>query len=534
MDLVATCSGMLRAACGVSAAGWCLFAATDAGAEARVARVFSSNMVLQRDCRVPVWGRAEAGETVTVRFRGQTRSASAASDGTWRVVLDPLSASREPSVLRVLAGSGESAFENVLVGDVWIASGQSNMGCSFGELKLTPEPDAANPLIRLIGGLGTISPEPAGNRFPTGKWRECTADALRGFSCVGYYFARKLQPELDVPVGVVNMAMGCSSIEAWLPPGLFEAHPGWRSELGGIESVQGIFRERNTCSEARKLEFMHAHAGTAYGRVMSNCWMADGAPVPEKFDFALWHATVVRPSVLYVHAVRSLAPFAIRGVLWYQGETNVNDPEYAAKQEALISSWRWLWDSGEFPFCTVQIAPFRHYGNLPKCWVEQYKTARTVKNAGIVPVDISELDQCHPPNKRGVGLRLAALALRDAYGRGDVVASGPLYRSSDVRGSSIVVTFAQTAGGLRTRDGKAPDWFEVAGEDGVFVKAQAEIGGDSIVEVNAPTVPAPRYVRCAWHHTAEPNLSNGAGWPVWPFNTALPFFREPRNSYETP
>ena len=160
---------------------------------------------------------------------------------------------------------------------------------------------------------------------------------------------------------------------------------------------------------------------------------------------------------------------------------------------------------------------------------------RAVKNTGIVPtVDISDLDECHPPNKRDVGLRLAALALRDTYGKTSVVASGPVYHSSEVCGDRIVVTFAQAETGLRTRDGKAPDWFEIAGEDGAFVTAQAKIAGHDTVEVRAPTVPAPQFVRCAWHYIAEPNLANGAGWPVWPFSTALPFFRGPRKSYTTP
>ena len=535
MELVGALGWMRRAVgrlCLVAVGG---LGGLTAGAEVQVARVFGSNMVLQRDCRIPVWGRAKPGETITVRFKGQARSTVAAADGAWRVTLDPLPASGVPSALRVLAGRDEREFENVLIGDVWIASGQSNMGCSFGELKLTPELDAANPQIRLVGGFGTISPAPAGNRFPTGRWKECTPHALRSFSCVAYYFARKVQPELGVPVGMVDMSMGCSSIEAWLPPEVFEAHVDWRSELGGIDRMRNVFRERKRYSEAQKADFMRAHAGTAYGRVMSGCWMKDGVPVQEKFDFALWHASVVRPSVLYVHAVRSLAPFAIRGVLWYQGETNVNDSAYAEKQRALIRAWRGLWGQGELPFYTVQIAPFRHYGRLTDCWLQQYETARTVKNTGIVStVDISDLDECHPPNKRDVGLRLAALALRETYGKARVVASGPVYRSSEVRGDRIVVTFAQADAGLRTRDGKAPDWFEIAGEDATFVKAQARIVSGDKVEVRAPAVPAPRFVRCAWHYTAEPNLANGAGWPVWPFNTALPFFREPRSSYATP
>lgn len=500
-----------------------------------VARIFSDHMVLQRNCRAPVWGWARPGESVTVQFKGQSRSAAAGADGQWMVKLEPLPASSDPETLRVTGSDGGKAeFANVLVGDVWLASGQSNMGCDFRELKLTPDADSANPRIRLVGGMGNISPEPGGNRFPDAKWQECTPERLLGFSCVGYYFARDLQQKLNIPIGVVNMSMGCSSIESWMPPEAFASHAAWNGELAEVDRMRDVFRAKDKYSEAEKTRFMKEHAQTAYGRMMSSWWMKDGGPLIEKFDFALWHALVVRPSTLYFHAVRSLCPFAMRGVIWYQGETNVFDPEYAEKQQALIESWRRMWGLGDSPFYTVQIAPFRGYATLTDCWIQQYKTVRRVKNTGIVPTgDVGELDNCHPVNKRDVGLRLAALALRDAYGQKNVVASGPVYLSQEVHGAKMVVRFTQLHGGLKTRDGKAPDWFEIAGRDGVFVKADAKIAGDA-VEVSAHDVPAPRFVRCGWHPTAEPNLANREGWPVWPFNTALPFFSEGRDSHETP
>ena len=501
----------------------------------RAAKVFSDNMVLQRNCPVPVWGWARPGELIRVEFKGQSQSATTGADGKWMVRLDPLAVCSDPETLRVSGSDGGKVeFGNVLVGDVWLASGQSNMELAFNP-QVAPATNSANPQIRLAGGgLGTLSPEPGGNRFPSANWKECAPENLLGFSRAGYYFACELQQKLNIPIGVISMSMGCSSIESWMPPEVFSSHAGWSGELPEIDRMREAFRAKDKYSEAEKTGFMKEHAGTRYGRVMAAAWMKDGEPIEGKFDFAMWHALVVRPSNLYFHAVSSLCPFAMCGVIWYQGETNVSDPEYAEKQQALIESWRRMWGLGAFPFYTVQIAPFRHYGALTDCWIQQYKTVRLVGNTGIVPtVDIGELDQCHPVNKWDVGLRLAARALHDSYGQKDVVASGPVYLSQEVKGSKIVVRFTQVHGGLITRDGKAPDWFEIAGADGKFVKADAKIAEDA-VEVSAHGVPAPAFVRCGWNQTAEPNLENLEGWPVWPFNTALPFFSEGRDSHETP
>jgi len=510
------------------------FAANSYAGALSAAKVFSDNMVLQRNCPVPVWGWARPGELVKVEFKGQSQSASTGADGKWLVRLDPLPACCDPDILRI-AGSdgGKVEFGNVLVGDVWLASGQSNMELSF-TAQVAPATNSANPQIRLAGGMGTLSPEPDGNRFPSSKWKECTPENLLGFSRAGYYFASDLQQKLSIPIGVISMAVGCSTVESWMPPEAFSSHAGWSGELAEIDRMREIFRAKDNYSEAEKIGFMKEHAETRYGRFLSGNWMKDGKPIEGKFDFALWHALVVRPSTLYSHAVSSLCPFAIRGVIWYQGESNFSDTEYAEKQQALIESWRRMWGLGDFPFYTVQIAPFCGYPTLPDCWIQQYKTVRLVGNTGIVPtVDIAEIGQCHPFNKWDVGLRLAALALHDSYGQADVVASGPVYQSQEVKGSKIVVRFAQVHGGLTTRDGKAPDWFEIAGIDGKFVKGNVKIAGDT-VEVSAHDVPVPAYVRCGWNQTAEPNLSNMAGWPVWPFNTALPFFSDRRNAHVTP
>jgi len=523
----------------VARAALCLLAALGFSSKSyadalRAAKVFSDNMVLQRNCPVPVWGWARPGEIVKVEFKGQTQSATAGTDGKWMVRLDPLSVCSEPETLRVSGSdSGKAEFGNVLVGDVWLASGQSNMELRF-TAQVPPDTHSANPQIRLAGGIGTLSPEPGGNRFPSASWKECTTENLLGFSRAGYYFARDLQQKLSIPIGVISMAMGCSSIETWMPPEAFSAHAGWSGELAEIDRMLEIFRAKDKYSEAERTGFMKDHAATRYGRPTAGAYIKDGKPIEGKFDFALWHSLVVRPSTLYFHAVSSLCPFAIRGVIWYQGETNANDPEYAQKQQALIESWRRIWGLGDFPFYTVQIAPFRGYPTLTDLWIQQYKTVRLVGNTGIVPtVDIGEIDQVHPVNKWDVGLRLAARALHDSYGQKDVVASGPVYLSQEVKGAKAVIRFTQVHGGLTTRDGNPPDWFEIAGADGKFFKAEAKIVGDT-VEVSSPDVLIPQSVRCAWSQTAQPNLANMDGWPIWPFNTVLSFFSEGRSSHGTP
>ena len=216
-----------------------------------VAKVFGDNMVLQRECPAPVWGWARPGERVTVEFKGRSRSAAAGADGKWMVKIEPLPASSAPETLRVIGSDGGKAeFANVLVGEVWLASGQSNMGCDFRELKLTPDADSANPQIRLAGGMGDISPEPGGNRFPDTKWQECTPERLLGFSCVAYYYARELQQKLNIPIGVINMSMGCSSIESWMPPEAFASHAAWNGELEEIDRMRDIFRARICISSA--------------------------------------------------------------------------------------------------------------------------------------------------------------------------------------------------------------------------------------------------------------------------------------------
>jgi|GEM_PF-3374470 len=490
-------SGILLAACNVWAA-------------LKTPAVFSDNMVLQRDILIPVWGWAEPGEKVTVKFKEQEKSATADVAGKWMAHLDPLPASAQPEKLTITGKNDRKEFNNVVVGEVWLCSGQSNMASTFKYLKITNEVEGVDyPQIRLSNA---------------GNWRPCNSANLRYFSCVGYYFGLKLWQELRIPIGLVDVSVGCSSIEAWMPPESFAANEDWKDDLAEAEKMQKVEREYKSYTNDEKERLFIEHCQSKYGGFAKG-YLVNGKPVPEKYENIFQHMRAVRSACLYTLAIRPILPFGIRGVIWYQGETNERDNQYARKQQALVETWRKLWGEGDFPFYIVQVAPYKGYDSLPGFWIEQYKAVSKTKNTGIVStVDISDNENCHPLNKRDVGLRLALLALRDTYGKKDIVASGPVYKSMKIDGDKIIVLFDNIGAGLTTKDGKAPDWFEIAGANGRFFKAQAKINGDT-VEVSSPEVKNPQSVRFAWSKIAGPNLRNKEGLPAFPFNTTDPFFQ---------
>ena len=484
-------------------------------AELKIPKVFNDNMVLQRDIPVPIWGEANPNEKITVKFKGQEKSAIAGADGKWVIRLEPLSASAEASRLTVTDGKAQKEFNNVAVGEVWICSGQSNMQSSFDYLKITEEVEGADyPLIRLNNDGD--------------KWAVCTAQNLKDFSCVAYYFGLNLWNELKIPVGLINISRGCSSIETWMTPCSLETNDsmvdgnGWNL-LDEMEKFQRFHSNYDKCGDAEKERVFLEHCQSKYS-FARNYLGKDGKPETDKHKDILFHMTLIKPAYLYNTLVAPIIPFGIRGAIWYQGETNADETGYAQKQQILIESCRKLWGQCDFPFYIVQVAPFKEYLKLPEFWLEQYDAVRKVSKSGIVStVDIGDINECHPFNKRDVGKRLALLALQDTYGRKDIVASGPTYKSLKVDGSKVLVEFDHLGTGLTTKDGLPPNWFEVAGSDKKFVKAEATIQGDTVV-FNSPMA-NPVYVRYSWNYIAEPNLRNQEGIPAFPFNTAEPFFQ---------
>lgn len=455
-----------------------------ASAEMKLPSVLTSNMVLQRDKPVAIWGWADPGEKVTVTFSGQTKTATASEKGTWRVTLDPLAAEPEQTgqKLVVEGAANTHTLENVLVGEVWLCSGQSNMEWTVGQSANAAAEisAAAYPQIRHIKIAHTPAAEPLDNARTDG-WRVCSPQSAGGFTGVGYYFARKLHKELKVPVGLIGSNWGGTRIEPWIPPDGFHA----------VEALKDI---------ADNLDQFPKGSGN---RVQHQSALA-----------------------LYNGMIHPLVPFAIRGALWYQGESNMGEGMlYHEKMKALISGWRKVWgqDGKEdsFPFYFVQLAPFRGYGGgaLPALWEAQTATL-AIPNTGMsVITDITgNVGDIHPRNKQDVGLRLALWALARTYHRPGIVYSGPLYQSMKIEGNKVRLYFAHTGSGLKSRDGRPLTEFMIAGQSGEYVPATATIDGRTVV-IHAADVASPTRVRFGWQKTTNPNLSNNEGLPAGPFQT---------------
>ncbi|MCL2103871.1 MAG: sialate O-acetylesterase [Kiritimatiellaeota bacterium] len=437
----------------------------------KLPRVFGDNMVLQQGQPVPVWGWADAGEQVTVEFAGQRKQATANADGKWQVKLDALKASAEPAVFKV-SGANAVELKNVVVGEVWFASGQSNMewGVDGSENAQQEIADAKFPLIRHFRAPKVFKQEPQDD--VEAGWVETSPETIAHQSGVAYFFGRRLHQALEVPVGLINCSWGGTRIEPWIPMCGFE----------GLPALEGVKRRAGSKQDDGKQQ---------------------------------------EPTVLYNGMVSGLVPFAIRGAIWYQGCSNVGEGMlYLKKTRALVQGWRQVWGQGDFPYYLVQLAPF-NYGegkgqNLPGIWEAQAAVPGAIPNTGYAVInDIGNVKDIHPRNKQDVGLRLANQALNRTYGKADVVWSGPVYRSFAVEGAKVRVAFDH-AEGLKTRDGKAPDWFEVCGADGAFKPAVAGIEGGAVV-LSHPDVAEPKAARFAWDQCAEPNLVNGAGLPTGAF-----------------
>jgi sialate O-acetylesterase len=458
-------------------------------ADVRLPRIFGNQMVLQRDLPVRVWGTADSGEKVTVTIGKSQSSATADEHGKWKVELPPLAAGH-PIEVKV-SGKNTLTLRDVLVGEVWVCSGQSNMQMAVSQAADGKKEIAAatHPQIRLFTVPMLPSSEPLAD--VDAYWKECTPESIPSFSAVAYYFGRSLQEQLGVPIGLIDTSWGGTLIEPWTPPAGFRSVPAVASILTNLERRPPI----QAPVKSKKGKKGKKGGGAALQQV---------------------------PTYLYNGMIHPLVPFAMRGAIWYQGESNLHDGMlYFEKMKALVQGWRTVWNEGDFPFYYVQLAPFT-YGNndptaLPRLWQAQTE-ALTIPNTGMaVTIDIGNAKDIHPKDKQDVGKRLALWALAKNYGK-QIVYSGPLYKSMNVDGSKIRLKFDHIGGGLAARDGKPLTWFTVAGEDQMFVDAQAKVDGDAIV-VSAPTVEKPVAVRFAWNQVADPNLVNIEGLPASAFRT---------------
>ncbi len=437
--------------------------ASVAVAEVKLPAILGDNIVLQRGQAAPIWGWADPGEMVAVTIPGQSVTAKAGEDGSWQAKLAALEPGKPFDIVVTGSSGSKTTLKNVLVGEVWVCSGQSNMAWRTSAA-LEPEKEIAAaeyPNIRLFTVARKKSPQPEPDCV--GQWTACSPTSVPDFSAVGYFFGRHLHKELDVPVGLINTTWGGTPAEFWTRREVLEADPALK-------------------------------------------------PLVE------------RGSVLYNGMIAPLIPLAVRGAIWYQGEANCSRAyQYRTLFPAMIENWRADWGQGDFPFGFVQLAPFR-YGRLdPACcaelWEAQLMTLKSVAKTGMaVTTDIGNVSNIHPQNKQEVGRRLGLWAMATVYGKEDLVYSGPIYKSMKVEGNAIRLQFDHVGGGLKSRDGEPLSHFTIAGDDRQFHPATATVDGDSIV-VQSDKVAKPAAVRFGWQDTAEPNFCNAEGLPASSFRT---------------
>jgi len=443
-----------------------------ASAEVRLPAIIGDHMVIQRDSEAPIWGWAQAGASVTVAIAGQSHTAETGEDDRWMVRLEPLPAGG-PHELTITVGDASRTLGDVMVGEVWIASGQSNMEWSVAKSGDSEQVrvGADYPGIRLMTVKRAAADEPQDDF--EGAWARCSPETVNEFSAVAYHFGRMLHGELDVPIGLIHTSWGGTPVEAW-------------TSRDALQSEASI------------------------------------APLLE--NYAGRERRPHQPAVLYNGMIAPLVPYAFRGAIWYQGESNAGRAyQYRTLFPLMITDWRSRWDHGEFPFYFVQLANFKPVVDEPgpSDWAE-LREAQTMTlampNTGMaVIIDIGEADDIHPANKHDVGKRLALWALAKDYGK-DIVHSGPLMRAHRIEGERVIIEFDHIGEGLVAKDGDQLTGFTIAGSDEKFVWANAKIDGDRVI-VWHEDITSPAAVRYAWADNPVCNLYNKSDLPASPFRT---------------
>jgi sialate O-acetylesterase len=463
--------------CALSAAVcWLLVVPLQATADVKLPALIGDNMVLQQGVKARIWGTADPGEQVTVSLGGQQEATRANAHGRWQVMLRPMPAGG-PFEMTV-SGHNTVTVRNVLVGEVWVCSGQSNMAwtVALSANPLQESEDARYAQIRLFAVKMRAAPDP--ERDVVGKWAACSPKTVPGFSAVAYFFGRQLHKALGVPVGLIQSCVGGTPAEAWTSMPTLAADP----------------------------DFSQIVARWSRG--------------PAKPDF-------ITPTYLFNGMIAPLTPYAIRGAIWYQGESNASRAyQYRKLFPAMIRDWRRAWRQGDFPFLFVQLANFMQRAKepgAPSDWAELREAqmmALSVPNTAMATaVDIGDASDIHPKNKQEVGWRLAQCALVTVYGR-KVACYGPVYEGMTIEGNQIRLRFKSAEGGLATRfvfpDGQKA--FAIAGQERQFAWGEAKIEGETVV-VSSKDIAAPVAVRYAWADNPPCSLYNKAGWPALPFRT---------------
>jgi sialate O-acetylesterase len=492
-----------------------------ARADVSLPHVFGSHMVLQRDKPIIIWGWAKPGETVTVTLGSANQTAQANEHGEWKVTLPAMHAGG-PFTLTV-SGSSTVTYDDVMIGEVWLCSGQSNMEFGMGNVNNSAQEIASanHPNIRLLLVQHDWLSQPTNDII--GQWKTCTPQSVteggwNGFSAVAYFFGRELHEKLDVPVGLIESDWGGTRIESWTPPEGFAEVPALHDESKKVE-LGDPHSPVHQQLLGQTLDQYDAWIKSARDAMTAETVVP---PVPNYPNELQGPQDLQQETALYNGMIHPLVPFAMRGAIWYQGEANESEGmKYYERMRGLIGGWRKIWDEGEFPFYFVQIAPYNYHDNpqnLARLWEAQTVAADKIPNAGMAVVnDVGNLDDIHPKDKQDVGHRLALMALARTYGQRDLVDSGPTFKSMKIEGDMIRIKFSNAGSGLVSRDGQPLNDFEIIDADnGGFVKADARIDGDSLM-LSAPDVEHPVAVRFAWSGLDEPNLMNKEGLPAGAF-----------------
>ena len=456
-------------------------------AQVQLPKVITNNMVLQRGKPVAIWGTATPGEKITVIFAGQTKTAVTDTAENWMLKLDPMKASAEPRKM-IITGSNTVILDNILVGEVWLCSGQSNMeypldrktkkytapkkGEDLSAKELAGE---KNPLIRFLYVERKLSPV-----LPTDGWKDCNDSTLRYITATGYFFAKELAEKLKVPVGIISSSWGGTRVEQWTPPTSYQQSPLFKDTVSGRKNF--------------------------------------------KIDGMI-------PGKMFEGMIKPLIPYTMKGLIWYQGESNLmihDTTTFVAKTKLMLDTWKSLWKDESLRFYYTQIAPYYYskrkdklaHGTdlLPYYWEAQAQCLAFPNSGMAVTTDlVDDLNNIHPSYKWEVGRRLSLWALAKDYGH-KVVYSGPLYKSMTMKKNRIELSFTEAGSGLISEDGKALTWFSIAGADHKFYLAEAVVKGKKLI-VSSKDVPNPVAVRFAWDETAMPNFCNNEKLPVSPFRT---------------
>lgn len=496
-------------------------------ADVKLNRVFGNHMVLQQNQPIRIFGTANPGEKITVKLANQAAVAMANDDGRFQVELPPMKADGQSHTLTV-AGKNRITLTDVLLGEVWICSGQSNMEWSVGgSLNAKQEIAAADhPQLRLFDVPGHVQ-GPVPLEDPRGSWKICSPKTISGFSAVGYYFGRALQKELNVPVGLVGTNWGGTRIEPWTPPVGFKQVPQLKDYVENLDAINPA-NPAGKASHNRYLDnvekwLQQSRANLAKGQAIGN---------PPRLNLSPKGGA----TYIYNGMVHGLIPLSVKGAIWYQGESNAGDGlRYEYLKEALVKGWRTVFENEKLSFYWVQLANFQNPSDNPAGggWGpvrEGQRRALRLPNTGMaVIIDIGEARDIHPRNKQDVGARLALQALAKDYGR-DLVYSGPLYQKMKIEGNKIRISFTQIGGGLMTgsKQGLEPTQettdselthFAIQDQQGKWHWAKAKIDGETVV-VWADGVSQPQHVRFGYQsNPLGINLYNRAGLPASPFTT---------------